>query len=87
MTITSKVAHVRRAVQTRPHTCHWPGCSRQVPPALWGCAAHWRKLPLDIRMNIWQAYRIGQEETGRVSEKYLEAAQVAQEWIKTQKVG
>ena len=80
--ITSKVAHVKRAGQTRWHQCHWIGCKRQVPPAMWGCREHWFKLPKHVRDAIWAAYRIGQEESGEVSEAYLHAARAAEDWIK-----
>jgi hypothetical protein len=79
----NKFDHVRQAKQTRSHTCHWPACGKQVPPAAWGCRSHWYKLPTAIRNRIWAAYRAGQEETpGRVSRQYVEAAQEAQEWIR-----
>ena len=32
--VSSKADYVRSAKQTRRHTCHWPGCRRQVPPAM-----------------------------------------------------
>lgn len=79
--ISEKVQHVRRAGQSRDHTCHWPGCERQVPPAMWGCKEHWFKLPSDLRGRIWRAYRVGQEEDGRPSRAYLDVAREAQEWI------
>jgi hypothetical protein len=41
--------------------CHWPGCERQVPPAMWGCKPHWFKLPKQLRDRIWATYEIGQE--------------------------
>lgn len=76
-----KVNHVRRARQTRGHTCHWPGCSLQVPPALWGCRRHWYMLPRYLRDKIWQEYRIGQEETLDVSGGYISVAREIQQWI------
>lgn len=79
---SEKVAHVQRARQTRPHICHWPGCGKQVPPAMWGCKPHWFKLPKILRDKIWAAYRPGQEETGGVSEAYFAAANEVQAWIK-----
>lgn len=79
--LTDKAEHVRRAPQTRRHHCHWPGCEKQVPPALWGCKAHWFKLPDDLRRRIWRAYQKGQEETGRPSRDYLEAANDVQACI------
>lgn len=82
--IARKVAHVRAATQTRNHSCHWPGCTKQVPPAQWGCRDHWKRLPGRIREAIWAAYRPGQEEDGRPSVAYLNAVQDAQDWIRRQ---
>ena len=58
---TEKANYVRSQTQTRDHICHWPGCNKQVPPAMWGCKAHWFKLPLPLRNAIWAAYVPGQE--------------------------
>ena len=77
----SKAAYVRAQPQTRAHTCHWPGCERQVPPAMWGCRAHWYTLPQPIRNAIWRAYKPGQEVTLTPSNAYIAAAKEAQEWI------
>jgi hypothetical protein len=79
--INEKVEHVRRSTQTRQHNCHWPGCNRQVPPAKWGCAEHWYRLPPNLRAWIWRAYQVGQEESGRPGEAYLVVAREAQAWI------
>lgn len=78
----SKVDHVRNAKQTRPHTCHWPGCDKQVPPAMWGCKKHWFKLPKNLRDKVWIAYRPGQEETLNVSQYYFEVMDEIEIWIK-----
>lgn len=80
----AKVAYVRSQKQTRRHTCHWPGCTEQVPPAMWGCRAHWFALPIAIRNKIWAAYRPGQEITFTPSNAYLDAASEAQDWIRAQ---
>ena len=80
-TLADKVAHVRAAPQTRKHHCHWPGCTKQVPPAAWGCKPHWFKLPDEIRRRIWQTYRPGQEADSRPSKDYVDAARDAQAWI------
>lgn len=77
----NKADHVRKAVQTRPHECHWPGCTKQVKPALWGCSKHWFSLPESIRNAIWATYRIGQEERLDPSDAYVRAARMAQDWI------
>lgn len=77
----NKVAYVLRATQTRLHHCHWPGCEKQVTPAMWGCITHWRKLPGDLRSRLWREYEPGQEETSKPSAAYIEAAQAIQQWI------
>lgn len=79
--ISEKVEHVKAAKQDRRHRCHWPGCERQVPPAMWGCKHHWYALPKNIRMRIWRAYRINQEQDRKPSDEYIAAAKQAQDWI------
>jgi len=81
MPLHGKAAYVVQQGQTRNHACHWPGCTAQVPPAMWGCKEHWFALPPPIRTKIWRAYRMGQEIDGCPSREYLEAARAAQEWI------
>lgn len=78
----SKADYVRRQKQTRFHTCHWPGCGKQVPPAMWGCKEHWFKLPKGLRDRIWATYRPGQEVEMNPSEAYLDAADAVQNWIR-----
>jgi hypothetical protein len=77
-----KAAYVRSQRQTREHTCHWPGCEKQVPPAMWGCRPHWYRLPAALRNKIWHAYRPGQENDLRPSQEYLDAANEVQQWIR-----
>lgn len=79
--IGEKVAHVKAARQDRKHHCHWTGCDKQVPPAMWGCTKHWYALPTDLRARIWRAYRPGQEADGRPSESYITVAREVQAWI------
>lgn len=79
-----KARYVRSQGQTRKHHCHWPGCIKQVPPAMWGCREHWFKLPKDLRDAIWRAYVPGQEITMTPSDAYLQAAAEVQAWIATQ---
>jgi hypothetical protein len=67
---------------TGNHHCHWPGCEKLVPPAMWGCSRHWFKLPARIRRNIWAAYRPGQEISKTPSAEYIAAAREAQDWIR-----
>jgi len=63
------------------HHCHWAGCRREVPPAMWGCKAHWFKLPLRLRNRIWKTYRPGQEIDKTPSAEYLAVAREVQDWI------
>lgn len=76
-----KADYVRSQRQTRDHTCHWPGCGKSVPPAMWGCKAHWFKLPKVLRDKIWLTYVPGQEIAGTPSREYLNAADEVQRWI------
>ena len=82
-----KAAYVRRQSQTRRHECHWPGCTAQVPPAMWGCRTHWFKLPKNLRDRIWRCYRPGQEIDMRPSAEYMAAAEAVQAWILEQEFG
>ena len=67
------------------HTCHWPTCTRAVPPKMWGCRQHWFKLPAALRMRIWATYVPGQEISKTPSPEYVEAARAVQEWIEGQR--
>lgn len=82
--MTTKADYVRSQDQTRAHTCHWPGCTKQVPPAMWGCKQHWFTLPTPLRAAIWRTYRPGQEKTMDPSAEYLTVANQVQEWIRSQ---
>lgn len=79
--ISRKVRHVLSSGQTRNHECHWPGCDKQVPPAMWGCRTHWFMLPKRLRDRIWDTYQVGQEVTMTPSRDYIEVAREVQEWI------
>lgn len=81
--VRNLIAHLERCYP-RPiqrHTCHWPGCDRDVPPAIWGCSQHWFKLPKQLRDQIWRTYVPGQEITKSPSPEYMAAAHAVQEWI------
>lgn len=82
--MTEKADYVISQRQSRNHTCHWPGCDRQVPPAMWGCKPHWFKLPKRLRDRIWSTYEIGQEVLMTPSEAYLQVAHEVQAWINQQ---
>lgn len=66
------------------HTCHWPGCKREVPPAMWGCSPHWFKLPVRLRNMVWAAYEPGQEISKTPSANYIAVARQIQDWIASQ---
>lgn len=63
------------------HHCHWPGCGKSCPPAMWGCKAHWFRLPLYLRNKIWATYQPGQEITKTPSRAYVSVANEVQAWI------
>lgn len=81
--VKHKADYVKSQGQNRNHECHWPGCGKQVPPAMWGCKTHWFKLPARLRAQVWSTYRPGQEIDMNPSEAYLKVAQKVQEWIAT----
>lgn len=81
----SKADYVRdklRAGGVGDHHCHWPGCDRKVPPAVWGCKKHWAMLPKDLQRKVWAAFRPGQEETKTPSRTYVDVAREVQDWIR-----
>ena len=79
----TKADYVRNATEhDGRHTCHWPGCGKAVPPAMWGCKTHWFKLPARLRAQIWATYKPGQEISKTPSASYLHVAQKVQEWIR-----
>ena len=82
--MTAKADYVRAQPQIRNHECHWPGCTKQVPPAMWGCKRHWFMLPASLRARIWATYKPGQEITMTPSADYLAVAREVQEWIGNQ---
>lgn len=82
MSIQKKVEYVKSQGQSREHHCHWPGCKKQVPPAMWGCLRHWKMVPQHLRTKLWKAYRIGQEKDMTPSREYLTVAREIQNWIK-----
>lgn len=79
--MSTKADYVRSQGQTRAHHCHWPGCTKQVPPAMWGYSPHWFALPARLRARIWATYKPGQEVLLTPSAEYLAAADAAQKWI------
>jgi hypothetical protein len=82
--INEKLKHVLNQGQTRDHTCHWPGCEKQVPPALWGCTRHWYSLPSYLRTKVWAAYKIGQEIRMDLSDDYIKVMKEVNQWIENQ---
>jgi hypothetical protein len=78
----SKADYVRSQDQIRDHTCHWPGCQIQVPPAMWGCKPHWYRIPKHLRDRIWATYVPGQEINGTPTQAYVAAALAVQDWIR-----
>lgn len=79
-----KVVHVLSEARkgSHGHHCHWPGCDKKVPPAMWGCKYHWRLIPVFLQRKIWAEYRAGQEISKTPSRGYVSAAQEVQAWIR-----
>lgn len=53
------------------HTCHHPTCQKPVSPKMLACKPHWYSLPRELREQIWDRYRPGQEADKRPSTTYL----------------
>lgn len=81
--IGAKVEYVKAAAAgpRLKHHCHWPGCAKECPPSMWGCKAHWFKLPAALRSKIWRTFEPGQEVSKTPSRAYVEAAREVQAWI------
>ncbi len=62
------------------HTCHFPTCKTECPPAMWGCKKHWFKLPKRLRDQIWATYVPGQEDRKDPTPAYLDVADEVQRW-------
>jgi len=56
------------------HHCHATNCSRDVPPSMFMCKAHWFSLPKAMQRKIWATYRRGQEDDKQPSRAYCLAA-------------
>lgn len=56
------------------HRCHARGCTTPVPPEMLMCKKHWYMVPLPIRRRVWNAYRPGQCDDKRPSQRWHEAA-------------
>lgn len=64
------------------HNCHWPGCTKEVPPRMWGCRPHWFMLTPILRARIWATYVPGQEMRKDPSDEYLRVADQVQQWCR-----
>lgn len=63
------------------HTCHWPGCTVEISPELWGCKPHWFALPRGLRNKLNSVYVPGQEITKTPSADYIQVAKEIRSWI------
>ncbi len=79
--MSKKSEYVKKQKQTRPHFCHWKGCDKLTPPAMWGCKEHWFKLPVYLRNKIWDTYVPEQEVTMTPSDAYLDVAEEVDDWV------
>lgn len=51
--VKQKAEYVKQATShDGKHHCHWPGCNKAVPPAMWGYKAHWFRLPARLRADV-----------------------------------
>lgn len=59
------------------HTCHATGCTTEVPPRMFMCRTHWRKVPKRMQDAIWAEYVPGQEIRKDPTPEYYRATQEA----------
>ena len=59
------------------HHCHARGCTKEIPPEMLMCFAHWKKVPRVIQRAVWASYRRGQCDDRKPSEAWHEAADAA----------
>lgn len=60
-----------------PHTCHALQCSAEVEPKKLMCPEHWRMVPDELKVKVYEAHVVGQCDTKRPSRLYLEYARKA----------
>jgi hypothetical protein len=65
----------------KKHLCHAADCKTEVAPKFLMCAAHWRRVPRNLQLNVYRHYRAGQEQDKSPTREYLKAAQNAIESI------
>ena len=53
------------------HHCHAVGCETRVPPKMFMCLAHWRRVPRELQRAVWANYRPGQEDDKRPTAEYM----------------
>lgn len=58
-------------VVSMKHTCHARDCTTPVPPKMFMCKKHWYMVPVELRQQVWAAYRPGQENNKTPSHSYL----------------
>jgi protein gp37 len=71
----------RPAATVYRRRCSARACERDVAPKLFMCGTHWRMVPRRLQAAIWKHFRPGQEHDGKVTGKWLEAAQAAIEAV------
>lgn len=71
----SKTAHPRTSAPK--HHCHAIGCDKAVPPRMFMCGSHWKRLPAQHKAAVWKHYRPGQENDKEPSLAYLIASHSA----------
>lgn len=78
--------HLEKGVNHRipdAHRCHARGCAVRVPPEMLMCKHHWFRVPARIQRAVWAAYRVGQCDDKRPSERWHEAADAAIGYVAT----
>jgi len=62
------------------HRCPGPGCGAQVPDHLLMCKPDWRRVPINLRDDVWATWRNGR---GRGMADHSAAMQAAVNSLRT----
>ena len=63
------------------HVCHAIKCEKDVPPKMFMCGRHWKRLHPTLQKLVWRYYEPGQEIRKVVSLEYIMVTDFAKLYI------
>lgn len=79
---TLKLVDSNKVLKRHTHTCHWPGCQKEVPEQDWGCERHWMLVPAEYKIRLIKLYRKGQVIDKSPSDEYVDVAVELHHWCR-----